>query len=124
MRTLDLTPLDFTLPPALEAHEPPEARGLARDGVRLLVSHLADDRIEHHVFRDLPDLLRPGDLLVANDSATLPAAVTARRADGSSVDLHFSTRLTEGLWVVEPRKITAQADECFALADGGIVRVL
>jgi S-adenosylmethionine:tRNA ribosyltransferase-isomerase len=119
-----MAPLDFTLPPALEAHEPPEARGLARDGVRLLVSHLTDDRIEHRVFRDLPDLLRPGDLLVANDSATLPAAVTARRADGSSVDLHFSTRLTDGLWVVEPRKVTAQSDECFALAGGASVRVL
>jgi len=65
--------LDFELPDALEAHEPPEARGLARDQVRLLVSHRSDDAIEHRIFRDLPDVLRPGDLVVANDSATLAA---------------------------------------------------
>jgi len=55
--------LDFQLPDALEAHEPPEARGLARDQVRLLVSHRSDDAIEHRGFRDLPDLLRPGGSL-------------------------------------------------------------
>jgi S-adenosylmethionine:tRNA ribosyltransferase-isomerase len=122
--TLDMAALDFVLPTALEAHEPPEARGLARDAVRLLVSHVADDRVEHHVFRDLPDLLSPGDLVVANDSATLPAAVTARRADGSSIDLHFSTRLTGDLWVVEPRRINAAEGERFALPGEAAVRLL
>ena len=74
-------PLDFELPADLEAREPPEARGLARDQVRLMVSHLDDDSIEHLRFVDLPDVLQPGDLLVANDSATLPAALTATRRD-------------------------------------------
>ena len=54
--------------------------------------------------------LQPGDLLVANDSATLPAALTARRQDGSAIALHLSTRLTGGLWVVEPRKTQCQPD--------------
>jgi S-adenosylmethionine:tRNA ribosyltransferase-isomerase len=121
---LDMAPLDFVLPPALEAHAPPEARGLARDGVRLLVSQLTDDSIAHHVFRDLPDLLRPGDVLVANDSATLPAAVIARRADGAPVDIHFSTRIAADLWVVEPRKIAARTDERFELPGGAQVRLL
>ena len=44
------------------------------------------------MFRDLADVLRAGDLVVANDSATLPAAVTAQRQDGQ-VDVHFSTKL-------------------------------
>src|SRR5687767_4342832 len=65
--------LDFVLPPKLEAHEPPEARGLARDEVRLLVTHREKDGIVHGTFRDLPAFLRAGDLLVVNDSATLPA---------------------------------------------------
>ncbi len=124
MVTLDMAPLEFELPPALEAHEPPEARGLARDAVRLLVSHIEDDSVEHHVFRDLPNLLRPGDLVVANDSATLPAAVSARRQDGSSVDLHFSTLLPSDLWVVEPRRINARRDELFELPGGETVRLL
>src|ERR671910_879062 len=65
----------FELPPALEAHEPPEARGLARDEVRLLVATRSDGRLTHARFRDLPDHLGAGDLLVVNTSATVRAAV-------------------------------------------------
>src|SRR5881227_1343675 len=98
---IKLDTLDFTLPPELEASEPPEARGLRRDQVRLLVSYRADDRIVNARFADLPEFLEPGDLLVANDSATLPAALTARRSDGAGIALHLSTHLPGGLWVVE-----------------------
>ncbi len=79
---------DFALPADLEAHEPPEARGRTRDGVRLLVS--TNDAITHHEFHDLPDLLKPGDLLVVNTSATLPAAVRLDR-----LTVHFSTPIVE-----------------------------
>ncbi|MBO2455870.1 S-adenosylmethionine:tRNA ribosyltransferase-isomerase [Actinomadura barringtoniae] len=82
--------LEFTLPPALEAHEPPEARGRTRDGVRLLVGERNTGEVTHHEFRDLPTLLRPGDLLVVNTSATLPAAV---RLD--KIAVHFSTPLPQ-----------------------------
>jgi S-adenosylmethionine:tRNA ribosyltransferase-isomerase len=88
--------LDFMLPTELEAREPPEARGLKRGQVRLLVSSQGGDRITHVRFTDLPDFLEPGDLLVANNSATLPAALTARRANGSILALHLSTVLTTG----------------------------
>jgi S-adenosylmethionine:tRNA ribosyltransferase-isomerase len=124
MISMELAPLDFELPPELEAHEPPEARGVARDHVRLMVSHLADDRIEHRRFTDLPDVLRPGDLVVANDSATLPAALEARREDGSVIRLHVSTRLPAELWVVEPRRIDARAGEILALPGGATARLL
>jgi len=112
------------LPPRLEAHEPPEARGLRRDGVRLLVSHYRDDRIEHARFTDLPRFLGPRDLLVANDSGTLPAALTAWRADGSTIALHLSTHLVGQLWVVEPRKTTVTATEVLALPGGGTITLL
>ncbi len=92
----------FTLPPSLEATAPPEARGLRRDGVRLLVA-LPDGRIEHRVFTDLAVLLGPGDVLVVNRSATLPAAVDARTDHGDDAALHLSNRLPGGLWVVELR---------------------
>lgn len=105
--------LDFVLPPELEAGEPPEARGLARDAVRLMVSHYADDRVRHTRFRSLPEVLAPGDLLVINTSATLNAALAARRPDGSPAELHLSTRLPAGLWVVELR-----------LPEGGATRPL
>jgi S-adenosylmethionine:tRNA ribosyltransferase-isomerase len=116
--------LSFSLPPELEAHEPPEARGLRRDGVRLLVSHYRDDRIEHARFTDLPDFLGPRDLLVANDSGTLPAALTARRTDGSTIALHLSTHLVGQLWVVEPRKSTAVPGEVLGLPGGGTATLL
>jgi S-adenosylmethionine:tRNA ribosyltransferase-isomerase len=74
-----------------EAHEPPEARGLRRDEVRMLVAHRADGRLEHARFRDLPDFLEEGDLLVINTSGTLPAALPAERTDGELVELHLST---------------------------------
>src|SRR5260370_26044698 len=116
--------LDFDLPGALEAHEPPEARGLARDQVRLLVSRRSDDSIEHRGFRDLPDVLRPGDLLVANDSATVPAALTAHRQDGSQINLHISTRLPADLWVVEPRRVDVVEGETLCLPGGATARLL
>jgi len=96
----------FELPAALEAHAPPEARGLKRDHVRLLVARRSDALIAHRHFYELPEILRPGDLLVINVSATLPAAVRGQRADGSAVRVHFATRAPrlDELWrVVELR---------------------
>lgn len=94
-----MTVLEFELPSKLEAHEPPEARGLARDGVRLLVG--AGNRLEHHRFTDLPELLQPGDVLVVNTSATMPAAVPIPDA---GLTLHFSTERPDGGWLVELRR--------------------
>jgi S-adenosylmethionine:tRNA ribosyltransferase-isomerase len=102
-----LSALAFELPAALEAREPPEERGLARDEVRLMVTTRGDGAIVHARFKDLPRFLHAGDLLVLNTSATVPAAVAARRADGSAVRVHFATPAPhlreEGWWVVELR---------------------
>jgi S-adenosylmethionine:tRNA ribosyltransferase-isomerase len=95
--------MEFALPSELEAAEPPEARGLARDGVRLLVSDLERDAVEHTRFSDLPRWLDPGDLLVVNTSGTMNAAVDATASDGESFELHVSTRLPGGFWTVELR---------------------
>src|SRR5512132_1286166 len=95
--------LDFVLPAELEAGEPPEARGLARDEVRLMVSYCTDDRVVHSRFRALPEFLAPGDVLVINTSGTLNAALAATRAGGTALELHLSTHLPADLWVVEMR---------------------
>lgn len=99
------TSLDFSLPPELEASEPPEARGLRRDQVRLMVSNYSTDQIQHARFHDLPDFLDKGDLIVLNTSRTRSAAVMAIRADGTILELHLSTHLDENLWTVELRSI-------------------
>ena len=94
-----MTAVDFVLPPELEAREPAELRGDGRDDVRLLVTRRDDDSVVHAHFRELPRFLEPGDLVVLNETATLPSAVTAD--DGTT--LHVSTPLPGGLVVVEPR---------------------
>jgi S-adenosylmethionine:tRNA ribosyltransferase-isomerase len=112
----------------LEASEPPEARGLRRDEVRLMVSHLADNSIVHSSFTDLPEFLRAGDTLVLNTSGTMNAALPARSADGRPLTVHLSTRLPADLWVVELRSssgdepvLDGQAGEVLALPDGASI---
>jgi len=75
----------------LAASQPPEARGLGRDGVRLLVA--TPDGMVHARFGDLPRFLSAGDLLVVNTSGTFAAAVDGRRGDGRPVVVHFSSPL-------------------------------
>jgi S-adenosylmethionine:tRNA ribosyltransferase-isomerase len=111
--------LAFELPPELEAGEPPEARGLERDAVRLMVSHFADDRVTHHRFRDLPRILRAGDLLVINTSGTMNAALSARRADGMPLELHLSTHLPADLWIVEVRQRQGAGTRLFEGLEAG-----
>ena len=67
----------------------------------MLVSRATSGEISHHAFGDLPGLLLPGDLLVINNTGTLPAQV--RAAGGLAV--HFSTPLADGAWLVELREI-------------------
>ena len=88
---------DFTVPGELEASGPPESRGLARDGVRLMVA--GKPGVGHRSFTDLVTLLDPGDLVVFNNSATLPAAVVV----DETLAIHFSTPQPGGLVLVEPR---------------------
>jgi S-adenosylmethionine:tRNA ribosyltransferase-isomerase len=95
--------ISFALPAANEATSPPERRGLARDDVRLLVSDVTARTQHHATFRDLASFLRRGDLIVANDSATIPAALVAYRNDGTAFALHLSTRIADDLWIAEPR---------------------
>jgi S-adenosylmethionine:tRNA ribosyltransferase-isomerase len=96
--------LTFDLPPVLEAAVPPEARGITRDGVRLMVAYRGTEELVHTTFSELPRFLAAGDLVVVNTSGTLAAAVDGRGPDGASLTLHLSTRLPADLWVVELRR--------------------
>ncbi|WP_329370750.1 S-adenosylmethionine:tRNA ribosyltransferase-isomerase [Streptomyces sp. NBC_00669] len=105
---------DLRLPPELSAAVPAPRR----DAVRLLVGRRSGGEVTHHGFRELPGLLRAGDVLVVNTSRTLPAALDGWAADpgtggtagaraaskaGPPVVVHFSTRRDDGRWVVEVR---------------------
>src|SRR5262245_10577752 len=67
--------LDYELPPQLIAQHP----AARRDESRLMVLSRARGTIDHRRFCDLPALLRPGDLLVLNDTRVLPARLYGRR---------------------------------------------
>lgn len=119
MSALPVPHTRFDLPDELNAAEPPEARGTARDQVRLLVA--TGNGITHTRFADLADHLRPGDLVVVNTSGTLPAAVDAQWS-GRPVVVHFSTDLGDGDWVVELRTAPAAAKPVLDAAAGDRLR--
>jgi S-adenosylmethionine:tRNA ribosyltransferase-isomerase len=119
----------FVLPPGHDATVPPERRGLDRDQVRLLVAR--PGQLAHQRFRDLPAALSPGDLVVINTSATLPAALRVGRQGRTDELLHVSTALDDGSWVVELRRSDNQgpADdvelgELINLAGGPALKII
>jgi len=83
---------DYDLPEDLIAVTPVERR----DESRLLVLDRGDGSVLHRCFGDLPDFLRPGDVLVMNDARVLPARLSARRETGGRVELLLVRRLEEG----------------------------
>jgi S-adenosylmethionine:tRNA ribosyltransferase-isomerase len=129
-----VTVLALERPRRLDAHEPPEARGIARDDVRMLAATRHDSAIVHARFRELPRFLAAGDLLVVNTSATLPAALPARRASGVAVEVRLSTRqpgrTDDRWWLVELRAADrsrvrdGQVNEVLALPAGGRVQLV
>src|SRR5438067_7418087 len=129
MSVLTVDSLDFELPATLEATEPAEIRGRGRDDVRLLVARRHDLHLAHARFAQLPDILEPGDLVVINTTATLPAAVLSLEG----LEIHFSSSLPAGLWLVELREPQGAAStpsahgtpgERLHLPNGGEVELL
>ncbi len=91
---MDLNLFDYELPPDRIAQYPAEVR----DQSRLLVLGRTNDRLSDRVFTDLPDLLRPGDCLVVNDSRVIPARLLGRSADGREVELLLLRQREDGRW--------------------------
>jgi len=117
-----MSALKFDLPTRSVATAPAEERGVARDGVRMLVA--TPDGVAHRRALDLPEVLRPGDLVVINDSRTMPASLDGITPDGERIEVHLSTVVpASGLapadalaalsseWVVELRKPAASGSQ-------------
>jgi S-adenosylmethionine:tRNA ribosyltransferase-isomerase len=85
----------YDLPPHLIAQEPCQER----DQSRLLVVGRSEGTLAHHVFRELPDLLTPGDLLVLNDTRVVRARLLGRRArTGGKWEGLFLRERPNGTW--------------------------
>jgi S-adenosylmethionine:tRNA ribosyltransferase-isomerase len=120
MPLLDERPTtSFAAPRTAFAPAPPEARGLARDRVRLLVAD-GDRGLVHTRFHHLPEHLRPGDVVVVNDSATVAAQLDATSSRHGPVVLHLAAPLDDGTWVVEVRR-APDADRAVLDAEAGDV---
>ncbi len=102
MSVLEERPTTSFAPPEAVADAPPELRGVPRDRVRLLVA--TPDGVSHDRFPALGDHLRPGDLLVVNDSATVARQLDVERARHGPAVVHLATPLDDGDWVVELRR--------------------
>ncbi len=92
---LTLDAYNYDLPPELIAQTPIEPR----DGSRLMVVNRAERRFEHRVFTDLLEYLRPGDVMVFNDSRVFPARMYGVRTDtGAKIELLLLQRRSPGVW--------------------------
>ena len=107
-----LSDFDYLLPEELIAQTPARPR----ESARLLIA--AVDGISDHIIADLPKLLRPGDLLVVNDTAVIPAALIGRRGKGK-VRINLHRRLKEDSWLAfaKPAKKCLLGTE-ISFADG------
>jgi S-adenosylmethionine:tRNA ribosyltransferase-isomerase len=94
VRTSDF---DYPLPPKFIAQRPASPR----DSSRLMILHRDGGPIEHRVFGDLPEYLRPGDALVLNETRVIPARLHARKIPGGGrVELLLLRRLQPQTWEV------------------------
>src|SRR5512147_2153451 len=91
MQTSDF---DYHLPESSIAQTPVEPR----DSSRLLVLQRDTGELEHRLFRDVRDYLRPGDLLVLNQTRVIPARIYARKPTGGRVELLLLRRRDELTW--------------------------
>lgn len=94
-----LSEFDYDLPEEAIAQVPVEPR----DASRLLVLHRDTGAVEHRVFREVVDYLRPGDTLVLNDTRVIPARVRARKETGGQVELLLLARRAPGEWEASVR---------------------
>lgn len=87
---------DYPLPPELIAQHPTNRR----DGARMMVLHRAVQRIEHRRFAELPDYLRPGDLVMVNNTKVIPARLFARKpGTGGRAELFLLEQYEDGTWL-------------------------
>ena len=93
----------FDLPQELIAQDPLEDRAASR----LLVMNTKTGEIEHRIFRDIKEYLRPGDTLVLNDTKVIPARLLGTKEDtGANVEILLLKRLGADRWetLVRPGK--------------------
>lgn len=94
---MELSDFDFYLPQELIAQHPVEPR----DSSRLMVVHRSNDKIEHHIFNELPNLLHSGDVLVINNTRVIPARLIGEKEEtGAHIECLLLKRVERDVWEV------------------------
>ena len=112
----------YDLPKELIAQEPASPR----DSARLMVLSQKDDSIQHKIFRDLPDFLEPGDLLVVNNSKVLPARIVGiKQPTGAVCELLLLRQVKGDQWecLAKPGK-RMQVGTKVSFGDGSLTAVV
>jgi len=105
---------DYDLPPELIAQTPIEPRSASR----LMVAHRSTGEISHRRFGDLLEFLRPGDLLVHNESRVIPARLFARKATGGQVEILLLRQRADRVWETLVKGKRVRGGARLALLDG------
>ncbi|OQA36564.1 MAG: S-adenosylmethionine:tRNA ribosyltransferase-isomerase [Parcubacteria group bacterium ADurb.Bin326] len=93
-KKLSLSDFDYVLPSELIAQEPIKPR----DAARLLVLDKKSGKMMHQHFFDLPEILRPGDVLVFNNSKVIPARLYGTKPTGGKVEIFLLQPAGRGMW--------------------------
>ncbi len=126
-------PFHYHLPKNLECSIPTEIRGINRDEVRLMISNISTDNVQHDTFKNIVDYLNEDDVLVVNTSGTIKAAIPAKNKNNTFLQIHLSTQLKNKKWVAELREISenntqryfgGQPNEIIELIHGGSIRLI
>ncbi len=117
---MNVSDFDYELPQELIAQQPSEKR----DGCRLLVLHMKSRTLEHRLFSDIGEYLRPGDCLVLNDSRVIPARLFGKKlGGGANIEFLLSKRLEGDDWetLVRPGRRLKPGDRVAFGPEGELV---
>ncbi|MBL8994406.1 MAG: S-adenosylmethionine:tRNA ribosyltransferase-isomerase [Spirochaetia bacterium] len=118
-----MIPMNFYLPAELCAKVPPERRGVRRDRVRLMVLDKKSGRTEHTQFHKLGEHLRANDLIVFNESRTIPASLRGQLSNGTNIEIRLSRQKTPGLWEALPVGAGVNVGESISFSESLSARV-
>jgi S-adenosylmethionine:tRNA ribosyltransferase-isomerase len=115
-------PHDFSLPPSLNASHPPERRGLRRDQVKMMVLDRLTGNIQHEQFIQIEKYLNSGDILVLNNSRTIPAILKGTlhrngKVIGTNVEMRLARKKNDSVWEVLIVATNVKSGDCFKFSE-------
>lgn len=121
--------LDFHLPASLNATHPPERRGLRRDQVKMMVLDRVTGNVIHDRFIQLENYLKAGDILVLNNSRTIPAILRgdwhrSGKVIGRNIELRLARKKNDSVWEVLFVATNVKSGDCFKFSDSLEAKVI